>query len=82
MRFQHLEDKKVSYCDHFGMAMSYAFTSFLATCGFVIHAVYPDVCTETAGDLITYLHSIIQIRRQKESKQIFPNNDRSTKIVS
>lgn len=69
MRFKHLEEKRVSYCDHFGMAMSYAFTSFLATCGFVAHAIYPDVCTETAGDLIAYLHSILQIRRKKDEQK-------------
>ncbi len=60
MIFTHLSDKRVSYCTHLEHALRYSFLSFLASLGFLVHGIYPDVCKEGAGDIILELAEEIE----------------------
>jgi hypothetical protein len=48
MSFQHLREKRLSYCEHLTHAFYYSFASCKAAVFFFIHGLYPDVF-ETAG---------------------------------
>jgi hypothetical protein len=48
MPFQHLREKRLSYCEHLTHAFYYSFASCKAAVFFFIHGLYPDVF-ETAG---------------------------------
>jgi hypothetical protein len=48
MRFRHLKEKRLSYCEHLTHAFYYSFASCKAAIFFFIHGLYPDVF-ETAG---------------------------------
>ena len=50
MKFTHLKEKKLSYCDHFQHAMWIVFKLSVCIPKTMIHAFYPDVLETSTTD--------------------------------
>jgi len=67
MNFNHLQIAKQSYTEHFIDSFYYAFMSMKASICFLIHAIYPDICTSSGSKIITTLNKDIENKYKKIS---------------
>jgi len=50
-KFEHLKEKRISYCSHMTQAFWIACRFVLGVPQMIIHGLYPDVFTETASNI-------------------------------
>ncbi len=74
MKFQHLDEIRQNYFNHFCDAVYFSFLSCKASIYFILHALYPDIFVQNGSSTISYLHSLIdykkkciQLNKQKNS---------------
>ena len=69
MNFQHLKDANQSYFTHFKDSFYYACTALQASICFLLHAIYPDICTSAGSRIIRCLHTDIE-NKYKDMKKV------------
>lgn len=70
MQFKHLKTTRLTYCDHFQIALTFSMKSFCCFVGFLVHAIYPDSFENLPGDMINEMNRDIQQKR----RHIYPTN--------
>ena len=60
MRFHHLKIANQSYFTHFKDSFYYSMIAFQASLCFLLHAIYPDVCTTSGSSIIRSLNDDIE----------------------
>ncbi len=68
MTFQHLEEKRISYCKHLGYAWYYSLLSLKASITFFIHGLYPDWFQTSGSDTVKSLQNTL-LSHQQSAKQ-------------
>ena len=63
--FKHLKDVELGYLEHAKGALDGAKTTFLTTCILVIHAIYPDVFSTDATEMLK--EKIRELKKMKDN---------------
>jgi hypothetical protein len=62
--FSHTRNRKISYCQHLTNCMWYSCKLVMASVGLLVHGLYPDILTTTAGDIVISVSNSIQEERK------------------
>ena len=65
----HPRSVNESYFEHLGMASSFGWTMFRASCACFVHAVVPGLCVKTGSTLIQQLHNRMVTNRVVQTEQ-------------
>jgi len=57
--FKHLEEVKMSYCQHFSRSFEFSVKFFVASIKACIHSVYPDIFVTSTTDTISSLSKVL-----------------------
>lgn len=57
IRFNHLEENKISYIDHLIQALDYSKDLMLASLYLIAHAIYPDIFECNASNIVKKCHT-------------------------
>lgn len=57
--FQHLEEVKMTYCDHFSRSFVFSVKFFIASFKACVHSIYPDAFTTSTTDTIQELSKVL-----------------------
>jgi len=63
MEFKHLEEVNESYIVHMAKAVWYSCKLTFAAASCLVHAVYPDVCQDTASNICAEIVDDVYDRR-------------------
>ena len=61
----HLNDVKMTYCEHLFGALGYSVQAFSAGFVFIFHGIFPEYCVHTGSNIINTLHSEVQIKKYR-----------------
>ena len=57
--FQHLEEVKMTYCQHFVRSFEFSVKFFVASVKACVHSIYPDVFVTSTTDAIQSLAKVL-----------------------